>query len=494
MHMHKYFCGVAAIASLFVVFLTAAAASPEVGSGVDIELAFDTTGSMAGSLQRARQDAQSILAGVRAVVPTARFAVVSFRDHDNPGGEYQTIQPMTTDTAAIEGALEQLQAVSNPSPGNLDVESYNLAFHRSYADSSLGWNPEARKIVLVVGDAEPYGGGAAGIAGCTDTHVDPDGLNVKSELSGMQRAGRTLVMIRAVSKETTTSLNCYSSLVGLTYPGGTAQDANASNLVTPLLDLVRAAVAPISIVPTLPVALPGRVTTVNVAVSNPSDAPLRMNRLALTLPHGFSAIRVRPSAVAKRGGVTWASVRSIRPHSVLRLQVVARASAVRGIASLSAKGTFQLASGVPFTSTARTPIRVTAAVAVRAAASTRTGSIAGAATLVAPHRASSFARVTGAVHNGRFSFTGPHRRRVVVRPWAFTLSLARGDAIARLGVVVVSTRGLSGCKSGTRGTFVVTDRTFATFAGNASAAIRLPRACSVGRTRWLVRGGSVKPS
>jgi len=493
--MHKYFCGVAVTASLFVVFLAVAAASPEaVGSGVDVELAFDTTGSMAGSLQRARQDAQSILAGVRAVVPSARFAVVSFRDHGNPGGEYQTIQPMTADTAAIEGALEQLRAVSNPSPGNLDVESYNLAFHRSYADSSLGWNPGARKIVLVVGDAEPYGGGAAGIAGCTDTHVDPDGLNVKTELAGMQRAGRTLVMIRAVSKETTTSLNCYSSLVGLTYPGGTAQDGNASNLVTPLLDLVRAAVAPISIVPTLPVALPGRVTTVNVTLSNPSDVPLRMNRLALILPHGFSALRARPSATVERAGVTWTRARDIRPHGVLRLQVTARASAAHGLGSLSATGTFQIASGIPFTSAARTPIRVTAAVSVRAAASTRAGSIAGAATVVAPRRTSSFARVTGAVHNGRFTMTGPHRRRVVVRPWAFTLSLARGNATARLGVLVVSTEGLSGCKPGTRGTLIATDRTFATFAGTASALIRLPRACSVGRTRWLVRGGSVKPS
>jgi hypothetical protein len=493
--MHKYFCGVVAIASLFVVFLTTAAASPDAaGSGVDIELAFDTTGSMTGSLQRARQDAQRILAGVRAVAPTARFAVVSFRDHGNPGGEYQTIQAMTTDTSAIEGALNELRAVSNPSPGNLDVESYNLAFHRSYADSSLGWDARARKIVLVVGDAEPYGGGTAGIAGCTDTHADPDGLNVQTELAGMRRAGRTLVMIRAVSKETTTSLDCYSSLVGLTYPGGTAQDGNASNLVTPLLDLVRAAVAPISIVPTLPVALPGRLTTVNVVVSNPSDVPLRMNRLVLTLPRGFAASRVRPSANVKRGEVTWTSPRDIRPHGVLRLQVIARASAARALAALSAKGTFQIASGVPFTSNARAPIRVTAAVAVHAAASEPTGSIAGAATVVAPPRASSFARVTGAVHNGRFTITGSRARRVVVRPWAFRLSLARGNATARLGVLVESARGLSGCTRGTRGTLIVADHAFATFSGNASAVIRLPRACSVGKTRWVLRGGSVKPS
>lgn len=493
--MHKYFCGVALIASVFAVFLSAAAASPDAaGSGVDVELAFDTTGSMAGSLERARQDAQRILAGVRAVAPTARFAVVSFRDHGNPGGEYETIQAMTTDTSAIQGALEQLRAVSNPTPGNLDVESYNLAFHRSYADSSLGWDPKARKIVLVVGDAEPYGGGTAGIAGCTDTHADPDGLNVQTELAGMRRAGRTLVMIRAVSKETTASLACYSSLVGLTYPGGTAQNGNATNLVTPLLDLVRAAVAPISIVPTLPVALPGRLTTLSISVSNPSDVALRMNRLALTLPRGFAATRVRPSASLRGRVVTWASPRAVPSHGLLRLQVVARASSTRSLAVLGARGTFQLASGIPFTSIARSSIRVTAAVAVRAAASIRGSSIAGGTRLVAPAQTFSFARVAGSVRNGRFTITGSRRRRLVVRPSAFKLSLARGKAIARLAVLVESTRGLSGCRPGMRGSLVVTDRSFAAFAGNATAVIHLPRACSVGKTRWVLRGGSVKPS
>ena len=89
-------------------------------------------------------------------MPNARFAIVSFRDHGNPGGEYDTLRAMTTNTSAIEAALNKLHAVSNPLPANLVVESYNLAFRRSYADPAIGWRVTARKVVLVIGDAEPY--------------------------------------------------------------------------------------------------------------------------------------------------------------------------------------------------------------------------------------------------------------------------------------------------------------------------------------------------
>src|SRR5438477_961898 len=70
------------------------------GVKIDIEMAFDPTGSMASSLGAAQQDAVGILEGVRAVVPDAQFAVVSFRGHGNPGGEYGTLRPRTMSTAA----------------------------------------------------------------------------------------------------------------------------------------------------------------------------------------------------------------------------------------------------------------------------------------------------------------------------------------------------------------------------------------------------------
>src|SRR5689334_9672816 len=46
----------------------------------DIELAFDTTGSMSDALSQAQKDAANIVNGVQASVPDCLFAVVGFKD------------------------------------------------------------------------------------------------------------------------------------------------------------------------------------------------------------------------------------------------------------------------------------------------------------------------------------------------------------------------------------------------------------------------------
>src|SRR3954454_2939411 len=275
-------------------------------STVDVELAFDTTGRMAPSLARARQDAEKILSGVRAVVPAARFAVVAFRDPGNPGGEYQTLQPLTTDTGRIERALARLKSVHNTSPDNLDVELYNLAFHRSFVDSGLGWGTTSRKIVVVMGDAEGYGGGSAGLTGCTDTHAAPTGLDMRAQLAGMRAAKLTLVMIRENSPYTTASLDCYASMASQTYIGGAARDGNAADLVTPLVALVRGALAPITISTRSPLVMPGTKTAFTVAVTNPNSSPLTVSDLTVRAPRAFSSVDATPAPTTSGGNtLSW---------------------------------------------------------------------------------------------------------------------------------------------------------------------------------------------
>ena len=34
---------------------------------------------------------------------------------------------------------------------------YNLVFHKSYADATIGWRTGTRKFVVVISDAQPHG-------------------------------------------------------------------------------------------------------------------------------------------------------------------------------------------------------------------------------------------------------------------------------------------------------------------------------------------------
>lgn len=486
-----------ALAAIFALCFTVGFARVPSATGadssvaVDIELAFDTTGSMAPSLDAARKDAQAIVEGIRGVAPNVRFSVVSFRDHDNPGGEYRIVQPMTTSLTALDQAFAQLHAVSNPSPTNLDVESYNLAFHRSYADTSLGWRAGARKIVVVVGDAEPYGSGAANIAGCRDTHPDPDGFNVRTELDNMRAAQRTLVMVRAISPNTTASLQCYTSLASLTYPGGTAHDSNDNDILAPLLGLVRSAVAPISILPSPPIGSANSPLALTVKVRNPNSASLRLQSLVLALPSGLVPTTTPAHATVAGGKITWSTAMTLSPGAVKTMNVRLRTNSRTRSTTISAVGSFALLpSGGVFSSATRVPLRVTQSVKVQTARATKAKSGVDGAVKVTLGRRGSWSSATGTKQSGLLTVrTGT--MTLTVRPTGFSAALVRGHGVLRFDVQVVrGDSAFSTCVAGAKGRVVISDRAFGLAAGSSTVAVSVP-GCGLSR-RWSPRSTSIR--
>src|SRR5687768_12482743 len=123
-----------AAATLAIVLTPASAAPVQASNQVDIELIFDTSGSMALSIEQAKRDGETIIAQVKRLLPDARFAVASFRDYQNPAGEYELLQPLTSDPALVQAALNKLAVRQNTTPNNVPVELHNLALRRSYAD------------------------------------------------------------------------------------------------------------------------------------------------------------------------------------------------------------------------------------------------------------------------------------------------------------------------------------------------------------------------
>jgi hypothetical protein len=484
----------AAVASAVLVCLsgfgTAADGAVHATPVLDVELALDTTSSMGPSLDRARKDALEIVDGVRNIVPDARFGVVSFRDRSNPGGEYQTLQPLTADTGAVQRALSTLQASTFSSPTKPPEESYNLAFHRSYDDNALGWRPDARKIVVVIGDAEPFHSGSAGIPGCQSNHVDPDGLNVKTELNGMRKAARTLIMIREVSVWTTTSLACYQSLSALGYTGGAARDGGSSDLVTPLVALMRGAVAPITVTPASRFILPGTNTRLTATLANPNGFAVQLNSLTLSVLGLTNATATPPPATQAGTTLTWNTPQTLQPHSTVVVTLNAKASSTPVVAKVTATANAQFEAGNAFTSVGQATIYVTRRLVIRAHASTRRGSIGGSVSVALSKSASAAALSSRA---GQLTIKSG-KRSVTLRPSAYRLSIAGDRATATIRVRVAGSSTLSGCAVGARGTLTVTDRSLGANTSNGSVQVTLPARCSPGETRWLAHAASIRAS
>jgi hypothetical protein len=202
----------------------------------DIEIAFDTTGSMGASIANAMTEAAAIVSGVQAAIPDSQFAIVQFRDvGDAP--EYAVQQSMTSSASAIQTAINGLAAGG----GGDAPEAYNRVFHESYTPligGDIGWRNGTRKFVIVIGDAQPHGALATTFPGCSD--VSADTFTTATELAGMSGAERTLFMIRQASTASTT-LQCYQSLAGAAFTGGQGVDGGTTDLAAQIVSLINTA-------------------------------------------------------------------------------------------------------------------------------------------------------------------------------------------------------------------------------------------------------------
>ena len=230
------------LAALALAALAAAGATAAYGvSGgasatpvLDIEIAIDTTSSMGASIAQAQADSKRLVDEVQQRYPGAMFAVVQFRDSTDET-EYQLLQPMTADGSKVDAAIDTL----TPGGGQDFPEAYNLVFQNSVTDAATGWRTNSRKLVVVIGDAEPHGAGTAGFAGCADATADPHGLSTTNVLAQMKANQRTLIMVRQAATAST-SLECYESLAAAAFAGGAARNGG-DDIITVIEALINAA-------------------------------------------------------------------------------------------------------------------------------------------------------------------------------------------------------------------------------------------------------------
>ncbi len=119
---------------------------------VDVVFALDTTGSMGGLIQAAKEKIWSIASTMAAAQPTPqiRMGLVAYRDR---GDDYVTrVVDLTADLDSVYAALMQLEA----NGGGDGPEAVNQALDD--AVNRVSWSQEgnAYKVVFLVGDAPPH--------------------------------------------------------------------------------------------------------------------------------------------------------------------------------------------------------------------------------------------------------------------------------------------------------------------------------------------------
>lgn len=119
---------------------------------LDVVLAVDTTGSMGGELSALRTEIGGIARVLDRIAGEVRIGVVAYRDDDGmTAGSYVTrtlpLVPVGGGLAAIEGFLGGLDAAGG---GNCPED-----VHKALTEAAgLSWRPDARRHIVVVGDAE----------------------------------------------------------------------------------------------------------------------------------------------------------------------------------------------------------------------------------------------------------------------------------------------------------------------------------------------------
>src|SRR4051794_37265142 len=158
MSLHKCFLALTAAAVLAVPALSQEAAKKEQPAknvakpNVEVVFCLDTTGSMGGLINAAKQKIWSISNQIAAGKPTPNLKVglVAFRDR---GDQYITkVFDLSDDLDAVYTNLMAFQAGG----GGDTPESVNQALNESV--TKISWSKDAKtlRIIFLVGDAPPH--------------------------------------------------------------------------------------------------------------------------------------------------------------------------------------------------------------------------------------------------------------------------------------------------------------------------------------------------
>jgi Mg-chelatase subunit ChlD len=115
--------------------------------GLDVVLVIDGTGSMRFVMDEVKAKMQKLVLAIHRLVPVARIGIVQFGGR----GEADQIQPFTTSSAQLQTFLSNINAQN----GSFDWREDTLTAVKTAVDQ-MQWRPDAKKVIVLVGDTPPW--------------------------------------------------------------------------------------------------------------------------------------------------------------------------------------------------------------------------------------------------------------------------------------------------------------------------------------------------
>jgi hypothetical protein len=166
--------GAAAIALATGLATASAPAGAAVPEKTDIVFIFDTSGSMGGVLEEAKEQIDTLIANTKKSLPNVEFGVANVEDipgyedgafvatkgeteyeedHEKPWALWQ---PLTEDQAKVEEAVNNLSGSEVAHFGGDGPEAYGRALFETATNTRIGWRTGARHEIVLIADNVPH--------------------------------------------------------------------------------------------------------------------------------------------------------------------------------------------------------------------------------------------------------------------------------------------------------------------------------------------------
>ncbi len=166
----------AALCALLLAALagSAGSASAAVPAKTDVMFIFDTSGSMNGSLNEAKEEINALIAATKKNLPNVAFGVADVEDlpgyfsgqpytpkseseyKADPEKPWALWQPLTEEAKKVEEAVANLSGGVVAHNGGDLPEAYGRALFETATNSRIGWRTGARHEMVLIADNVPH--------------------------------------------------------------------------------------------------------------------------------------------------------------------------------------------------------------------------------------------------------------------------------------------------------------------------------------------------